>query len=88
MQCLQVDVDGCTILMTDLIVNHHKAAETALPFIGISYTEAAYIDALLLVNFNWALFNFHKRDLQCTLVLLFLFVLFFYLFIYFKVDDI
>ena len=66
--------------MIDLIVNHHQVAETAFAIYSISYTEAAYIDALLLVNFNGALSNFHKRDLQRTLVLLFLFVLIFYLF--------
>ena len=56
-----------------------------LPFMGITYSGATYVDPLLLVNSNWSLAHSSKRDLQPTLgVFVVYYVIVFNLFIFFN----
>ena len=62
LQSLKDDLDGCTILLTDLIVNQYLMV--VLAFYGNKLLRATYVGISLLASINWALVNFSKRDLH------------------------
>ena len=64
LQSLQNDLDGCMILMTDLIVNHHQAV--ALASYGHKLLRDHLCSPLLLANSNGPLGYTSKTDLQPT----------------------
>ena len=66
LQSSQNDLDGCMILMTDLIVNHHQVV--VLAFYGHKLLKGDLIRALLLTNSYRVLSNSSKRDLYLTSV--------------------